>query len=560
MDNETPGVAERNVASAGRILNRDGRELRFVLLLSFMAALLYTFGSARLPFLGSDEPRYAQVAKEMLQSREYLLPRLAGLPWYEKPVMLYWLLICSYKIFGVSEFSSRLPSALAALTAVLTIYATVRTATDWKRGIVSSLALATSVFFVVFSHAATFDMLLTCCITMVLCSFLLYEVDHNKKFFLYAMYVAAGLGVLAKGFVALIIPALSILTYLIISGSIKEVSRLKPLIGLLIVAVVSGIWFLPISLISGTQFWNVFFYQHHVGHFIRAWRRSEGVLFYIPVFLLGTYPWTVAPFLATRSARTGPAKILTRLALCWLFSTLLFFSFSKSQLPSYVLPAVPPFGILAGLAIIDYFEKAPRNATRMILLVALINAFPILAIIWLFRKFSLPGSGVIAFMIAVEGLTAISLILAVKGRFVIALSTYAMIAFAGLAIFVYVIFPRIPWTESKMLSLAIKPRLTGNRKLVEYNLSNYVPLFYTDGRVELIPDGHLYTLNDPQQLYRYVSRKKEAYLLVDNNDLEWIRRVRSWKISNIIPGHELSVLELGLKPRKHRPPAADHSP
>src|SRR5262249_50347789 len=199
--------------------------------------------------------------------------------------------------FGIHEFSARLPSAFAALGTIIVIYMTLDRFLDSKRAIVASIVTSTSPFFLVFSHAATCDMLLTFCVTSALCSFLMFQSDPRSKY-LYWMYLFAGFGVLAKGFIGAVLPALAVIAYFSTVKNWKGIFQLKPLIGIAIVAAVSGVWFLPVTLIWGKEFWDVYFYQHQLARYTTGLHRSEGVLFYIPVMLAGTFPWITAPFLS----------------------------------------------------------------------------------------------------------------------------------------------------------------------------------------------------------------------------------------------------------------------
>src|SRR4030095_4247472 len=139
------------------------------------AAILFFWGTWQLPLLGPDEPRYAEVAREMFRSGDWIVPKLEGFPWFEKPILLYWLVSLSYTSFGVNEFAARVPSVLAAIGSIGFLFFTIRRITDHRTALLSVAILATSAFFVTFSHAATFDMLLTFCVTAALCCFLLFE-------------------------------------------------------------------------------------------------------------------------------------------------------------------------------------------------------------------------------------------------------------------------------------------------------------------------------------------------------------------------------------------------
>src|SRR5262249_50298909 len=212
-------------------MNQKSRETFLLVLLLLGVTVLFIFGSARLPFLGSDEPRLAEIAKEMMQGKEYIFPQMGGMPWLEKPIGIFWLMIASYKALGISEMAARLPAALMALLSAWLIYFIVARLTDRKRGMLCFLMVSTSAFVVFFSHAANCDMFLTCCITAAFVCFLLYEQEPARKSFLYAMYACAGIGVLAKGFIALIITGISILAYLVTARRVKDVLKMSPVVG-----------------------------------------------------------------------------------------------------------------------------------------------------------------------------------------------------------------------------------------------------------------------------------------------------------------------------------------
>src|SRR5262245_2744990 len=110
--------------------------MRRILLL--LALALFAIPSAFLPFLGSDEPRYAQVAKEMMQNGDVLFPHLSGLPWFQKPPAIYWVMMIFYKLFGIHEFSARLPSGMAALGTIIAVYLTLNKLLDSRRALLAS--------------------------------------------------------------------------------------------------------------------------------------------------------------------------------------------------------------------------------------------------------------------------------------------------------------------------------------------------------------------------------------------------------------------------------------
>ncbi|HYE72425.1 MAG TPA: phospholipid carrier-dependent glycosyltransferase, partial [Blastocatellia bacterium] len=141
-----------------------------LIILVVLCAAIYFFRLGSLPFLGPDEPRYAQVAREMFESGDWITPRLAGLHWFEKPALLYWISATGYTIFGVSEFAARFGVALMASLAVLILYVFGRSVSSARYGYLSAATLATSGLWIGFGQAATFDMPLAVSITIALAS------------------------------------------------------------------------------------------------------------------------------------------------------------------------------------------------------------------------------------------------------------------------------------------------------------------------------------------------------------------------------------------------------
>ncbi|HET6267279.1 MAG TPA: glycosyltransferase family 39 protein, partial [Acidobacteriota bacterium] len=339
------------------------KKQKLALLLSGSLVFLYLFGSGALPFLGPDEPRYAQVARQILESRDWIVPYLGPFPWFEKPILLYWLMALSYAVFGVGEFAARFPSALAALGSVIVVYRLVVRASSSPTAILASFILGTSAFLVVFSHATSFDMLFTFFVTASLCSFLEFQVQPEKNSALYRTYIWSGCAILAKGFVALPLIALPILAYLVLSKESKQIASLKLPTGILIMIAITALWFVPVSLIYGWRFWDIFVYQHHVLRYTTTtFHKAVAWWFYIPILILGTYPWTTAPFAGLRNLDTKNDKTIVRFCLCWFFVIVLFFSLSRSKLPDYVLPAIPAFAILSSVSLMR------NHSTRSLLM------------------------------------------------------------------------------------------------------------------------------------------------------------------------------------------------
>jgi 4-amino-4-deoxy-L-arabinose transferase-like glycosyltransferase len=426
------------------------------------------------------------------------------------------------------------------------IFLLVKRVSGPKTGFVASCLWMTSLFFVAFTHAATFDMLLTACVTAALFFFFRFE-SENKSSNLYFLYIFSGLGILAKGLVAPILIALPIGAYLLISHRLKLIADMKPVVGILIVIGTAAIWFLPVTLLHGIRFWDEFIYQHHFVRYTSSrFHTSGGFFFYVPILLLGTYPWTLAPFVGSKN-ESDPESQLKRFCFCWLVTVILFFSFAGSKLPGYILPAAPAFFVWAGMSVANFLE-GPSGKTRWILLILAWNA-AIIAAAWMeFPQYFQDHPSVRLFAIVIVACTMLSVFFTILGRRVAALILYALPVFVSLFLFVHVFLPESGWNQSKELARQANELLANKKKLLLYNIYAFDMVFYTNGRVELTPLGYFLKVENAQQLYDYVREKKTAYVLVGNEELSWIDRFSLWHVGNVIRGKERSIVELQLRP------------
>ncbi len=335
--------------------------------LGAVIAAFYFFG-LNIPLLGPDEPRYAQVAREMFERGDWITPTLGGFHWFEKPALLYWLEIVSYKVFGVSEFSARFGSAVFGLATVAALWLLGRNAglKGASRAFSNYLALiaASSIGIIVFARGASFDIILTFPVTAALVSFLIYETSERdtgsgrKKWAaLISFYVFIGIALLAKGLVGWILPLGVVAAFYALSFRFPSKAFIWSLAwGILISIVVASAWYLPIYLRHGNEFVDEFIIQQHFQRYLsNKYQHPQPFYFFFWVLPLMTIPWL--PFLAAAiwdllkdaiiylgEHRRPSSDAQTRLrifAAAWMIVPVLFFSLSGSKLPGYVLPALP---------------------------------------------------------------------------------------------------------------------------------------------------------------------------------------------------------------------------
>src|SRR5688572_18760724 len=316
----------------------DLHRLNDPLILILLGVVCYVFffhGIGSIGFLGPDEPRYAAVAREMHETGDYVTPRLHGMTWFEKPILLYWTAAASFAIFGVTELAARLPSAIAATVSIFLMYFVCRRLWGQGPAVASSLILASTVGYLSFARASSMDMLLSSCLTVALLCFMMgYNLTtSNRRWWFAACYVFIGFGVLAKGPVAIALPVLSLAGYLLIRGRRGEWKEWYPLYALLIF-VVAAPWYIAVIRANGSQFVDVFFINQNLERFTSTVHgHSRPFYFYIPALMMLTFPWTFMIIPGLRRIFDRNDRILLWFAVV----PVVFFSFSGSKLPGYIL-------------------------------------------------------------------------------------------------------------------------------------------------------------------------------------------------------------------------------
>jgi 4-amino-4-deoxy-L-arabinose transferase-like glycosyltransferase len=328
---------------------------RVYLLLFALIIVFYFYGLGKLPLLGPDEPRYAQVAREMFLNHDLITPTLGGHTWFEKPALFYWMIVAAFKVFGVSEWSARLGPAICGLLTIVAVWCVGREVdrSDDSRGLGfwSLLTTTTCLGLIVFSRAVSFDVVITMTTTWSLAFFLLHELPstRNKRLLLAGFYAFIGLSLLAKGLVGIVIPFGVVGLYYLIRRAWPQPSVWLSLIwGIPLALLVSAAWYGPVIARHGWTFIDEFFVQHHFARFVsNKYHHPQPFYFYPAIILMLALPWTVHLIIALVKARKwqwrgGDSLSIVRVfSLAWLLLPIVFFSFSGSKLPGYILPVVP---------------------------------------------------------------------------------------------------------------------------------------------------------------------------------------------------------------------------
>ncbi len=355
------------------------------LLLAGFCGFLFFYGLAYFGLIGADEPRYAQVAREMLARHDWITPTLGGTPWLEKPPLYYWQAMLSYRAFGVSDWAARLPSAIDATLMVIAIYFFFR---RFRPGAELDAALMTAAAagIVGFARAASMDMALAATFTIALLAWYAWY-EGGARLCLWIAYASLALGMLAKGPVAPFLAALVVSAFAVAKRDYNVFRRILSTWGIIISCVIALPWYVLVQL-RNSDFFRAFILQHNLQRFSsNLYHHREPFWYYIPVALLALLPWTVFSVSAVaetvrvwwseRAEMLKSEDALSVFLLIWLLVPLIFFSLSQSKLPGYILPALPAGTMLLADYVRRHAASDDRPGLIALALHALVAAAPV---------------------------------------------------------------------------------------------------------------------------------------------------------------------------------------
>lgn len=303
-----------------------------------------------------DEGLNSEAAREMIQSGNYVVPTFNYKLRSAKPVLLYWLQAGSYHLFGVNEFAARLPSALAALLAVLATYEFGRIMFGLRVAFLAGVILATSVSVLGAAHFANPDALLLAFTTLTLGFYYLYY-QTGRLWWIHAAAVACGLAVLAKGPVGVLLPGAVVFLFLLWQRQLSRVIDLHIGEAFLIFLLVAVPWYAWVGVETKGQFLREFWFTHHMERVDTPMEKHGGSpLYYVLVLAGGLFPWSI--FLGPAAAHTwrrlrqpGDDRAAVRLLVLWFVVCFAVFTYAKTKLPNYILPLYPAAALLTAWAL-----------------------------------------------------------------------------------------------------------------------------------------------------------------------------------------------------------------
>lgn len=341
--------------------------------LTLLLFVFYTLWLGSYPLFTPDEGRYSEVAREMVATGDYITPRVNGVAFLDKPILYYWLQAAAILLFGVKEWALRLFPILSGIIGCLVTYICGRHLFDRRTGLISAIILATTPLYFGGAHYANLDLEVAVWISCTLLFFItgIQKTDSSRRYFLLAAYISSAFAFLTKGLIGIAFPALIAGTWIILYWRSQTWSILKNIHlikGIILFTVIVLPWYILVQK-ANPEFLHYFFITQQVTRFISAgtFNNPTPFWFYVPIILIGFFPWTSFLFQALKHAvhniRQSRAEYPTELYLIlWLSIVFIFFSIPRSKTITYILPILPALALLVGRYLSIVWNNANQRA------------------------------------------------------------------------------------------------------------------------------------------------------------------------------------------------------
>ena len=478
---------------------------RDLVLLAFLFGALFAWGLGRAPLVNPDEGRYAEIPREMIATGDWVTPRLDGVPYFEKPPLMYWAVAACEKFLGPGEWSVRLAPALFAVAGILMAYSAARRVYGRDAGFWTAVVLGTSLLYVAFVHLLGLDMAVSVLMGGALFCFiaaLREPPGARRRWLFYGLYACAALATLTKGLIGFLIPGAVMFLWLLLLGQWR---RLRPLYlpsGIVLFAVIAVPWHVLVS--QRNPEWARFYFIHeHLERYSdKGHGRYQPFWWFIPILALGLFPWTGFAWPAFREGLAGGWARRRENAEAWFFAIwagfiFLFFSCSRSKLIPYILPVFPPVAVLVGrwiavtVALPDAFGRMKVGLRTFGFLCGLLAAALCVAVLrpGLIRDPSSaealrPFAFIIAAILCVGGMRAlIPRAGPASGRGAVTALTATLVLLIG---FLILAMPIIDTRSTKDLAVAARGYLRPGDRIYHYHGFFHDFTYYSGAEVGLV--------------------------------------------------------------------------
>jgi len=475
------------------------------LLLVFCFALFFV-NLGQWDLWNPDEPRYAQVAREMVNGGDWILMHFNGKMYGDKPPLFFWLIAFSSFLWQVfTSFSVRFPSAFFGTLTVLLTFLIGKHLYSSRTGFLAGLILATSLEFAYLATRANIDATLTFfTTTSFFCFIKWYEFKKDtrdgearfKNLIIYGFYFGLALATLAKGPVGFILPLLVSMVYLVVEKDWNGIKRMKLIQGMILFIIIVLAWYLPALLKGGKEYFNETIMLHTIDRFAKGSSHIRPFYYYLYNFTADFLPWIFfLPAAIAYGFSGGKARVKKEFLFLfvWFAVIFIFFSFSKGKRGLYLLPLFPAVSLIVGKWWDDYISESIKNLHHRWFSIPLRIFSGLLlglgvGIPWVvstrFPSY-LPYSLPVAFLFVGGG---IALFILHRFRYRAALFFLIVGIMAGGFFYTLrVVFPLInPYKSARFISQEITSRIQPGEKLVIYGDFVTAPYNYYTGIVPIM--------------------------------------------------------------------------
>jgi 4-amino-4-deoxy-L-arabinose transferase-like glycosyltransferase len=524
-----------------------------ILLLLVFCFAIYFLNLGRWDLWNPDEPRYAEVAKEMVKGGDWVLMHYNGADYGNKPPLFFWLIaLSSYLWQGFTSFSVRFPSALFGTLTVLLTFLLGKELYASRTGFLSGLILATSAEFAYISTRADTDSTLIFFTTASIFCFFQWFQSRGKKgsnqrgikgLQFYGFYVGMALATLVKGPVGFIIPLLVSLVYLVLQRDWKGIKGMRLLPGMLLMVAIVLLWYIPAVWKGGKDFINQTLMVHTIDRFATGWSKVRSIYYYLYNFPVDFLPWVLflpAALVYGFSRETLEKRKEFLFLFVWFVVIFLFFSLSKGKRPLYLLPLYPATSLVVGKLWEDFISiRMERFRHEWI-------SFTIYGLMGL----TLITGAVIPWVVSIKfpsylsyslpiGLLMVggSLAMFVLYRFKHFGAIFFLIIGVMAGGFFYtsgVVFPLVnPYKSARYVSEEIKSRILPGEKLGIYGDLGTGPYNFYTGIVPILE------LEKKEDLLHFLQSSERVFCLLKFRDFSFFQAIQGWPEVQLIYRREV---------------------
>ena len=496
--------------------------------LVIFTGFLFVFDLGSRDLWAPDEPRYAQVAREMLENKNFILPHLNGEVYPDKPPLLFWLIdLFSMPFRTVTEFSARLPSALSGIGCCIAVFFLGKFIFSQRTGFIAALILATNVNFLWIARRSAFDVLLTFLITIsLLCFYSGYSRDSKRTILFLLSYVFMGLAVLTKGPLGLFLPVIIIASFLVIEGNLKLYRYMAIGRGCIVFSIIVFSWFGLASFEGGKEYVGEILNNQIMGRFFNSWKDKEPFYYYFTRFPIDFLPWSLfipgVVIYSIKEKNKGFRKL--HLPFVWFTAVFIFFLIASGKKGRYLLPLYPAASLLVAWFLDSIILNPEKYKSHRIIcipdyaLFGFIIGFSISIPFVVNTYFPVKNVNSVIISSSCIGVSVFSLVFLYRRKMSVFLMSKFLAVLIIFVLSVKIVIPEINRKKSaKPFCKKINTIMQPENKLAIFGFYKDAYLFYTGRK-------YIKVIQNTNDLKHFLNSEERRFLIIKPNELRDMQR------------------------------------